>query len=140
MRTSHSSTIVAKLLTTPTRHGRTARIPFHPMLALGALFELGTLCEFDEGFIVLVEAIIDTVLLAGHACVVVASTSQTVVLLAGRTPIVVKSLIELEDSLAACSGTPGGARIIFLDVLVEGEILEFLSELSIYIAEDLIGI
>lgn len=128
------------MLTTSTRHGWTASIPLHPMLALGTLLKLGSLRKFNEGLVVLIETIIDSIFLAGHAYVVVASTSQTVVLLAGRTPVVVESLIELKDCLAACSGTPGGAGIILLHELVEGDFFKFFSELSIYIAEDLIGI
>lgn len=140
MRTPDSSAIVAKLLTTSACHSRTARIPLHPVLAFGTLLELGSLREFDEGFIIFVETIIDTVFLAGHSYVVVASTSQAVMLLAGRTSVVIQGLIELEDGLTACSGTPGGTCVILLYELVKGEFLELLPELSIYIAEYLIGI
>jgi hypothetical protein len=89
MRAPNSTAIIAKLLATSASHGGTACIPLHPMLAFGTLLELGPLCKFNEGLVILIKTIIDSVLLAGHAYVVVASASQAVVLLAGRTPVVV---------------------------------------------------
>jgi hypothetical protein len=110
------------------------------VLALRTLLELGPLGELDEGFIILVETAVDAVLLARHPHVVVAAAPQAVVLLAGRAAVVVQCLVELEDSLASCSRAPRSAGVILLDELIEGEFLEFLSQLPVNVAENLTGV
>jgi hypothetical protein len=119
VRTASASAVVAELLSALASHGGTAGVPLHPVFAFGTLFELGSLRKFDEGFIVLIEAVVDLVLLAAHPHMVVAPASQAVVLLAGRTAVVVQRLVELEHRLAPCCRAPGGRRIVLLHELVK---------------------
>jgi hypothetical protein len=104
---SSTSTVITKLLAALTGHSGTASISLHPILALRALLKLRPLREFDEGLIILIEAIIDSILFAGHSHVVVASTPQTVVLFTGWAAIIIQCLIKLEYCLTTCSRAPG---------------------------------
>ncbi len=135
MRTSNPSTIITKLLSTPTGHCGTSSIPLHPVLALRTLLKLSPLCELYEGFIIFVETVIDTVLLTWHPHVVIAAASQTIVLFTGRTTVVIQYLVELKDGLTSCGRTPWSTGIILLDKLIEGEFLVFLSQLAVNITE-----
>jgi hypothetical protein len=107
MRTGGSSAFIAKFLPTLASHGGAAVVPLHPKLASRTLLVLGSADEFDEVFIVFVEAVVDLVLSAAHARVVLALAPQAVVLLAGGTSVVVQLLLEREDCSTTGSGTPG---------------------------------
>lgn len=89
MRTSGSSTDIAKLLPTLASHGGTAFRPFDPVVALGTLFELGPPDKLQEVLIVLAESVVDLVFGTGHPFMVYTSAFQAVVLFATRTVIVV---------------------------------------------------
>lgn len=70
MRAGGSSAFITKLLSTFAGHSRTTIVPFYPKLASWTLFVLGSIHEFDEVFIVFVEAIVDFVLSTSHTVVV----------------------------------------------------------------------
>lgn len=80
MGTTSASTIIAELLSALARHSRTALIPLDPVVTLRTLFELGALYKIDESLVIFVKTIVDSVLCAGHAMMILASTAQTVVL------------------------------------------------------------
>jgi len=131
MRTGGSSAIIAKLLAAFTGHGWAAVVSFYPKLAFGALFIPGSLYKLNEIFIIFVETVIDFVLCAGHAVVVLALAPQTIVLRTGGTLIVVELLVEAENCGAACCGTPGGWSMVHLYEFVEWKFLVFLLEIAI---------
>lgn len=105
MRASGSSAVVTKLLSAFAGHGRTAIIPLHPKLAARTLLVLGSLHELDKVLIIFVKTIIDLIFSAGHSVMILAFASQAIVLIAGRTTIVIQ-LLELEDCLASSCRTP----------------------------------
>lgn len=131
MRAGGSSAVIAKLLAALTGHGWAAVVSLYPKLALGALFVPCSLDKLDEIFIIFVETVIDLVLCAGHAVVVLAFAPQTIVFWAGGALIVVELLVETENCGAASCGTPGGWCMVHFYKFIEWKFLVFLLEIAI---------
>jgi hypothetical protein len=89
MRTTHPSTIIAKLLTALTCHSGATSIPLDPIFAFRTLFKLSALCKFNESLIIFIEAIINSILFATHSRVIIAAAAQAIMLFASRAAIVI---------------------------------------------------
>jgi hypothetical protein len=98
--------VVAKLLSALAGHGRASLVPFDPILALGALFELGALHKVDKLIVIWIVAVGNSIFGATHSFVIVASAGQAIVLLAGRAAVVFEHFVELKHSGAASCRTP----------------------------------
>ena len=125
------STIIAKLLSAFTSHRRASIWSLDPKIAVGTLLEFGSIDKLDKIFIILVKTIAYSILSAGHATMKDTSAFQAIVFIAGRTFIVVESLIKFEGCTASCSGTPSSWGVVLLNELIEREFLEFLLQISI---------
>ena len=75
MRTLSASTVVTKLLSTLASHGGATLVPLHPITALRALLELGSLDKIDKSVVIFVMRVADAVLSTGHTIVVIASAA-----------------------------------------------------------------
>lgn len=137
MRASRSSAVVTKFLSAFAGHSRTAVISFNPKFAARTLLVLRALHELDKVLIVFIKTIIDLILSTGHSVMVLTSASQTIVLLACRTTIVIQLQVELKHSLASSCRTPCSWCIVLLYELIEGEFLKLLLKVSIYVAIDI---
>lgn len=70
-----SSTFIAEGLSTATCHEVAAHTSFYPELALRTLLIFGTLNKFFKFLIVLAVAVVDTILRASHAMMIIAAAS-----------------------------------------------------------------
>jgi hypothetical protein len=127
VRATRTSTLIAKLLPALAFHCAAAIVPLYPILTFGTLLELGSSYEVNELLIIRIEAVTDTILGARHAGVVLASAFKTVMFLAGRAPVIIQDLIELENSSAACSRAPGNIDRIAFHISVESILFIFLA-------------
>jgi hypothetical protein len=87
--TGSSSAIVAKLLSAFASHSGTPFVPFHPVVALRALLELGPFHKVYEVLVLLVESVAHAIFCAGHPVVISALAAKTVVFAASGAAIVV---------------------------------------------------
>lgn len=117
----------------------TALVLFDPKLAIGALFEPGSLDEHHELPIGFVHFGQFPIFLAGEIGVHLALAPQAVVLLAGGALVVVEGGVEGEDCLASRGRTPAGVCVVKLDVLMEGELIVLLSQLPRKVFVDFFG-
>lgn len=113
------------------RHCTAAFYSFNPEFAFRALFILGTFNEFLKFFIILAIRIVYTILSACLAIVVVTPAFQTVVILAGRTAIVIKLLLPAKSSSAPRGWTPRCLSLVFLDINIKCKSFKLFSQLSI---------
>lgn len=89
MRACSPSAIIAKLLSTFTRHRTATIIPLHPILALRTLLELSSLHKLDKIFITLIESIINSILSTSHPRVILALAPETIMFFTSRTSVII---------------------------------------------------
>lgn len=89
MRACGPSTLITKLLSAFTGHSWTPFISLYPIIATGALFKLGSFDKVYKVLVIFVKSIINLIFSTSHACVIVASTPQTIMFWAGGTAVVV---------------------------------------------------
>ena len=139
MRTSSSSTSVTKLLPTFASHSTATLVSLNPIVAFRTLLKLSTIHKLYELLIVFIETVIYSVFSTSHSCVILASAFQAVMLMAGRTSIVIENFIEFKGSCAASGWAPGHILGIFFNIFVERKLLIFLSCVSIDIVKNIIS-
>jgi hypothetical protein len=118
MRAAHSSTLVTELLLTPTYHGWTSLITFHPELAIRALFELCAPCKIDKRLILRIQALISPILLAAHILVILAPALQAIILTTAFAVELRDIGIVLEDQLAIRCRAPARISSVSLNISI----------------------
>ena len=97
--------------------------PLHPKLTIRTLLTLCPLHTKHKFTIVLTHLRYLPVLGTTHVLVVLTLATKAVVLLASRTLVVLKLLVEVKDRIAACTRTPTGIHHMLLNIVMEGEII-----------------
>ena len=83
------SAIIAKLVTASTAHCAAAFGPFHPEFTFRALFIFGSLDKLLELLVIFSIRVVDSILSTALTIMIVASTFQAVVFLAGWASVII---------------------------------------------------
>jgi hypothetical protein len=101
----------------------------HPKVAMWTLLKLSTFNELLEILIIFAVGFVDSILCTSHFLVIIATTTETVVLLARRAHIFSYSLLKLKDCRASAGRTPWGVFTVSLHIIIERKLVKLLKKI-----------
>ena len=125
------STIVTKLMSTPTCHRATSSCPLNPKITLWALFKFSSFYKLLKLPIIFSVRMWNSIFGTGLTIMIVASTSQAIMLTTNRTSIIVNLFFSSENRCTSWSRTPRDMLVIGLNIVVKTKFIISLSWLAI---------
>lgn len=120
-----TTTDIAELILTPTGHMVATLVLLHPKFAIRTLLELRPLHQDHKLSVRFIHIRHALILLAGNTDMHLAFAVETIMFFAGRTFVVIESLIKGKDGLASRGRTPTCIPHMILHIVLEHKIIIF---------------
>ena len=125
------STIVTKLMSTPTCHRATSSCPLNPEITFWTLLKFSSFYELLKFPIIFPIRMWNSIFSTGLAIMIVTSTSQTIMLMTNRTSVIRNLFFSGKNRCASWSRTPRDMLVIGLNIVVKTKFIISLSWLAI---------